>query len=90
MVPVVLSIDYFTRRATTASMKVAVADAKMAGKIGSVVECRPAIRSCNAGSWIERDLQPVLEDTHYAHYQGILRSLLVMSGFEGYTAAVSR
>ena len=89
LVPIVLSIDYFTNASVRASIHAAQADGQLAGKIGSLVECRPSIRTCDAGSWIQSDIDPLLAHTKSAHSQSFLRSGLVVSVFYLYMSGYS-
>ena len=88
LVPIMLSIDHFAK-ATTRDTRVAQADIKLASKISSVVACRPAVRSCNAGSWVEENVLPLFTLTQSAHYHGFLKSGLIASALEGYVSVYS-
>lgn len=87
LIPIALSVDYFFREAALASSKSTQIDGKLAGAIGSTVECRPAIRACNSGSWIEQQLNPNFRDTELAHRKNFFRAGLIQNAFETYTAS---
>ena len=61
IVPIILSVDHFTRKASQAGLDKAITDAKVAGKIASAVECRKAIRASNAGDWVSTDMKDLFD-----------------------------
>ncbi|KAL7549513.1 hypothetical protein ACHAWF_014128 [Thalassiosira exigua] len=79
LLPVMLSIDYFTKRASYASNMRAENDGQLMGKLASAVECRKAIRAGNAGSWVREDLQEILLSTKDTHRSSFLKSTLVQN-----------
>jgi len=83
IVPVVLSVDHFMREAREASAKKAQAEANVMGKISSAVECRKAIRACNAGSWVSDDVQDFFESLREASRDMFLRTNLAQTFVEG-------
>jgi len=82
LIPVMISMDYFTLRSMRASFKKSLVDGLFMGKIASVVECRDAVRVCNASDWVEKDLSPLLTQTRIAHRTGFFRSKLVENSTE--------
>ncbi|KAL7549891.1 hypothetical protein ACHAWF_013141 [Thalassiosira exigua] len=77
LIPVIISVDYFTKRATTASSVRGQNDAYFMGKIASAVECRMAIRAGNAGAWVQEDLEDLLCSTRNTHRASFFSSALV-------------
>lgn len=77
LIPVIISVDYFTKRATTASSVRGQNDAYFMGKIASAVECRRAIRAGNAGTWVQEDLEDLLCSTRNTHRASFFSSALV-------------
>ena len=86
MIPVLLSVEYFTSGATKAAHKRAVTDGIFMGKLASAVECRSAVRVCNASSWVEDDLSPLLSKLKADHRNGFFRSILVQNWTEAASA----
>jgi len=83
MVPIIFSIDYFANRGIHASVKQASVDGMFAGAISSTVECKPVIRACNAGSWIQTELSDKMDKTQMAHQTAFFRSSLIADGKKG-------
>merc|ERR1719188_2257558 len=74
LIPVMLSVDYFEKRAIWASVRMALADGKFAGLISSAIECKPVIRVCDAASWILTRFTDLLKDVDIAHRNSFLKS----------------
>lgn len=85
VVPVILSINAVVNYATRASLNKSVTDGKFLGKIGSAVECRPVIRVCNAGEYVENDTRPLREEARDAHFKAFFGSGLANSSFDVFT-----
>ena len=83
MVPIIFSIDYFANRGIVASVKQASVDGRFAGMISSTVECKPVIRACNAGSWIQTQFSDKMEEMQMAHKTAFFRSSLIGDGKQG-------
>merc|ERR1719410_780493 len=79
LIPIILSVDFFTERATKASDKKRQNDAHFMGKIASVAQCRKAIRAGNAGAWIEQDLEDLLSSSEETHRSAFFNSALVQN-----------
>ena len=84
IVPIILSVDHFTRKASQAGLDKAITDAKVAGKIASAVECRKAIRASNAGDWVSTDMKDLFDQlrcqTRNSYFRSDLaRNFLVSS-----------
>mmetsp|Transcript_2377 Transcript_2377/g.5234 ORF Transcript_2377/g.5234 Transcript_2377/m.5234 type:complete len:925 (-) Transcript_2377:1138-3912(-) len=77
MVPIIFSIDYFSIRGIRASVKQASVDGRFAGMISSTVECKPVIRACNAGSWIQTQFSDQIDETQMAHQRSFFWSNLI-------------
>lgn len=81
-VPILLSVEYFEERASKAAHNAVKNDAAFAGKIGSAITCRKAIRACDASVYIENDLEDRLVSTKNAHFSRFLRSNLTRNFLE--------
>ncbi|EJK64036.1 hypothetical protein THAOC_15273, partial [Thalassiosira oceanica] len=57
---------------------------RFAGMISSTVECKPVIRACNAGSWIQTQFSDQIDETQMAHETAYYRSTLVGDVFQIY------
>lgn len=68
IMPIMFSIDYFELRATKAGLRAVIGDTTFMGKIGSVIKCLPAIRVCDAGNWITKDMDSVFRNTKKCHF----------------------
>ena len=84
IVPIILSVDHFTRKASQAGLDKAITDARVAGKIASAVECRKAIRASNAGDWVSTDMKDLFDQlrcqTRNSYFRSDLaRNFLVSS-----------
>jgi ABC-type transport system involved in cytochrome bd biosynthesis fused ATPase/permease subunit len=92
LIPVIVSVDFFTKRATAASNKKGHNDGHFMGKVASAVECRRAIRAGNAGTWVEDDMEDLLSSTYETHRASFFSSTLVenftQSGGSFYTVVV--
>lgn len=77
VLPVVLSIDYVTIKGNEASFKKATADGIFASRIASIIECRPAIRTCDAGNWTKAGAEDLLKDVKHTHSQNIFLAIMV-------------
>ena len=61
IVPIILSVDHFLRKASEAADGKAKCEGKVTGKITSAVDCRKAIRAANAGTWVNNDMKGLFE-----------------------------
>ncbi len=68
IIPIMFSIDYFELRAAKAALRAVIGDTTFMGKIGSVIKCLPAIRVCDAGNWITKDMDSVFRNTKKCHF----------------------
>lgn len=76
LVPVMLSVDFFESRASKAAHKSVMNDAAFAGKVGSAITCRKAIRACDASDYIKNDMEDVLVSTKNSHFSKFFRAVL--------------
>lgn len=86
LVPVVLSLRFLDNSQTNAAFGMVNADAAFSGKIVNIVECRSAIRTCNAGNWVESTSQELLKRTKLAHLKNYSVTALVMNLFTACTS----
>ena len=76
LVPVMLSVDFFESRASKAAHKSVMNDAAFAGKVGSAITCRKAIRACDASDYIKNDMEDLLVSTKNSHFSKFFRAVL--------------
>ena len=81
LVPVVLSLRSLENAQTKAACDMVDTDAAFSGKIVNIVECRSAIRTCNAGNWVESTSQEMLKETKLTHLKNFSVTLLVSNLF---------
>lgn len=86
LIPVVLSLRSLDNAQTKAAFDNVNADAAFGGKIVNIVECRSAIRTCNAGNWVESTSQELLKQTKLAHLKNFSITLLVANLFMASTS----
>ncbi len=75
--PITFSIDYFELRAAKAGLRAVKGDTIFMGKIGSVIKCLPAIRVCDAGNWITKNMDSVFRNTKKCHFDKFFDSALM-------------
>ena len=75
--PVVLSFTYFTNKAQANSNRQATLDASFAGRVTSIVTCRPAIRACDSSTWIQETSAKLMKDLQKAHRLNFYSSQLL-------------
>ena len=61
IVPIILSVDHFLRKASEAADGKSKCEGKVTGKVTSAVDCRKAIRAVNAGTWVNNDMKGLFE-----------------------------
>lgn len=93
IISITFSIDYFELRAAKAGLRFVIGDTTFMGKIGSVIKCLPAIRVCDAGNWITKDMDSVFRNTKKCHFDRFFDSATMMYWIMGmgqvYTLVVS-
>lgn len=83
--PVVLSFTYFTDKAQLESNRQSALDAVFAGRLTSIVQCRPAIRACDASTWIQETSTELMKDVKKAHRSNFFSSSFVRVMFSVFT-----
>jgi ABC-type bacteriocin/lantibiotic exporter with double-glycine peptidase domain len=82
LVPIILSVEYFEDRASKAASAAVKNDAAFAGKIGSAITCRKAIRAYDAGEYIKSDMEALLLSTQNTHFSKFFRAILTHNFME--------